>query len=72
MEPIQEADGDEQNGKPTCKNGNPQSIYEAMWKYLVIVSLFTSPMLMQILLTIWGTKMQLQHISFPQSNDQDI
>jgi hypothetical protein len=31
----------------------------------------TSPRLKQILVTIWGIKMPLQHIFFPQSNDQD-
>lgn len=32
----------------------------------------TSPMLKQILATIWDTMLQHQHIFFPQSNDQDI
>lgn len=74
MEPIQEADEDEQNGKPICKAARSKYQHGIYRRFLKIEkkNATTSPMLMPIPLIIWDTEMQLQHISFQQSNDQDI
>jgi hypothetical protein len=70
--PTQEADANEQNGKPICKRKHLVSINKECREDIKIVAFLTFPMLEQTLAAIWNTKMQLQHISFPRSNDQDI
>lgn len=57
---------------PSAKR-TPQLVINNEWReHFKIISFLTSPMPKQIPVTIWGTKMQLQHIFFRQSNDQDI
>lgn len=60
------------SAKQPAQSIRKESIEDFWENMCVCVCANTSPMPMQILLIIWDTETQLQHISFQQSNDQDI